>query len=134
MRNFTLLFALVFLMGINVFAQTKTTTLKTGGPEITFESEVVDYGTIKQDENGIRYFKFKNTGDAPLIIQSAVGSCGCTVPKYPNEPILPGQSSQIEVKYDTHRVGAFSKNVTITTNATDQSKKVLTIKGTVTGS
>jgi hypothetical protein len=99
-------------------------------PEITFETDMHDYGTIKQGADGGCEFKFTNTGKEPLIISNAVGSCGCTVPTWPKEPILKGQSSVIKVHYDTKRVGGFTKNVTISSNA-KSATKVLTIKGTV---
>lgn len=99
-------------------------------PEITFENDMHDYGTIKQAADGNCEFKFTNTGKEPLIISNAVGSCGCTVPTFPKEPILKGQSAIIKVHYDTKRVGAFTKNVTVTSNA-KTATKVLTIKGTV---
>jgi hypothetical protein len=97
---------------------------------ITFETDVVDYGTIEQGAEGMREFKFKNTGKEPLIISNAAGSCGCTVPTWPKEPIKPGESSTIKVKYDTKRLGAINKSVTITSNATEATK-VLRIKGEV---
>ena len=99
-------------------------------PEITFENDMHDYGTIKQNADGNCEFKFTNTGKEPLIISNAVGSCGCTVPTFPKEPILKGQSAVIKVHYDTKRVGGFTKNVTITSNA-KTGTKILTIKGTV---
>jgi len=89
------------------------------------------YGTIEKSSTGVRFFKFKNTGSAPLIISKAKGSCGCTVPSYPKEPILPGQAEYIKVKYDTKRVGAFTKYVTLTTNAKTNSTVRLKINGTV---
>ena len=107
-----------------------TTTQKVNGPEITWENEVMDYGTIAKGSNGAREFKFTNTGNAPLVITSASGSCGCTVPTKPTEPIMPGQTGVIGVKYDTQRVGAFTKTVTVSSNATEK-PKTLTIKGTV---
>ena len=99
-------------------------------PEITFETDMHDYGTIKQGADGGCEFKFTNTGKEPLIISNAVGSCGCTVPTWPKEPVLKGQSAVIKVHYDTKRIGAFTKNVTITSNA-KTTTKVLTIKGVV---
>lgn len=99
-------------------------------PEITFENEVIDYGTIEHNADGNREFKFKNTGKEPLIITNCAGSCGCTVPTWPKEPIRPGQSATIKVKYATDRVGAFEKTVTVTSNAKSASK-VLKIKGVV---
>ncbi|MES2837739.1 MAG: DUF1573 domain-containing protein [Bacteroidota bacterium] len=98
--------------------------------EITFENEVIDYGTIEHNADGNREFKFKNTGKEPLIITNCAGSCGCTVPTWPKEPIRPGQSATIKVKYATDRVGAFEKTVTVTSNAKSASK-VLKIKGVV---
>jgi hypothetical protein len=102
-------------------------------PDITFETELHDYGTIKQGADGTCEFKFKNTGKDPLIISNARGSCGCTVPTWPKEPIMKGQTGAIKVHYDTKRVGAFTKTVTLNSNAkTDP--KVLTIKGVVEAS
>ena len=97
---------------------------------ISFEQEVVDYGTIEQGADGVREFVFTNTGKSPLIISNAVGSCGCTVPTWPKEPIKPGQKAAIKVKYDTKRIGAINKSVTITSNATEPTK-IIRIKGTV---
>lgn len=98
--------------------------------EITFEEEVIDYGTIEQGADGVREFKFKNTGKEPLVISNARGSCGCTVPTWPKEPIKPGESSVIKVKYDTKRLGAINKSVTITSNA-KTATKVVRIKGKI---
>jgi|CXWJ01.1.fsa_nt_gi hypothetical protein len=98
--------------------------------EISFEKDVHDFGTIPFDGNGNYDFKFTNTGKEPLVITNAAGSCGCTVPKWPKEPILKGQSGVINVHYDTKRSGPFTKTVTITSNAKTASK-VITIKGTV---
>ena len=75
-------------------------------------------------------FKFKNTGKEPLIISNATGSCGCTVPDWPKEPIAPGATASIKVKYDTNRIGGIYKTVTVNSNAKSGSI-VLTIKGTV---
>ncbi len=97
---------------------------------MVFESETIDYGTIDQDADGKREFVLTNNGNKPLIIMNAVGSCGCTVPTFPKEPIAPGAKAVIGVKYDTHRTGSFSKQVTLTTNASE-TPKVLTIKGEV---
>lgn len=100
------------------------------GPGMVFENETIDYGTIDQDANGQREFVLVNNGNKPLIIMNAQGSCGCTVPTFPKEPIAPGAKAVIGVKYDTHRTGVFMKTVTLTTNASE-TPKVLTIKGDV---
>ena len=99
-------------------------------PEISFETEVMDYGTVEYNGDGLREFVFTNTGKEPLIISRAKGSCGCTVPTWPKEPIMPGESGAIKVKYSTNRPGRFTKTVTISSNAKTPSKR-LTIKGTV---
>lgn len=101
------------------------------GAKIEFEKEVHDYGTIENGANGECTFEFKNTGNAPLIISNAKGSCGCTVPAWPKEPIAPGKSAVITVKYDTKRAGAINKSVTITSNAVNEPTKVIRIKGNV---
>jgi hypothetical protein len=103
---------------------------QSSGPVMTFETTTVDYGTIEKGAEPLRKFKFTNTGSEPLIIKTAKGSCGCTVPTYAKEPIMPGESSVIEVRYDTQRVGVFSKSVTITTNEANDTH-MLTIKGEV---
>ena len=97
---------------------------------IDFESKVVDYGVIEHNADGARKFVFTNNGTEPLLIKSAKGSCGCTVPTWPREAIAPGATAEIGVKYATNRVGKFTKTITLTTNA---SKKpvILTVKGEV---
>lgn len=109
---------------------TTTTTPKVSGPGILFESETIDYGTIAHKSDGKREFVLTNNGTEPLIIMNAQGSCGCTVPTWPKEPIAPGASAVIGVKYATDRVGAFTKTITLTTNTATPSK-ILTIKGNV---
>lgn len=101
-----------------------------GGPTMHFEATEVDYGTIEQNSDPLRIFNFTNTGDEPLVIKHAKGSCGCTVPTYPKEPIMPGEAGVIEVRYDTKRIGPFTKTVTLTTNE-ETARKVLKIKGKV---
>jgi hypothetical protein len=98
--------------------------------EITFEKEVHDFGTLPYNGDGSYDFKFTNTGKEPLVISNARGSCGCTVPKWPKEPVLKGQSSVINVHYDTKRPGPFTKTVTISSNA-KTAERVITIKGVV---
>lgn len=110
---------------------TKVIAPKVQGPGLSFESEIIDYGTIEHKADGARQFTFTNNGTEPLLIKNAQGSCGCTVPTWPKEPIAPGATAVIGVKYDTNRPGPFTKTITLTSNATDATSKVLTIKGTV---
>lgn len=100
------------------------------GPQMVFEELVVDYGEVDKGSDPLRKFHFTNLGTEPLVIKQAKGSCGCTVPDYPKEPIMPGESSTIDVRYDTNRVGPFTKTVALTTNMGEE-KVVLTIKGKV---
>ena len=100
-------------------------------PVMAFDTKDHDYGTIQQDDNGTYLFTFTNTGKEPLVIKEAHGSCGCTVPKWPHNPVAPGHQDTIKVTYDTHNhIGVFQKTVTITSNA-KESTMVLSIKGKV---
>ena len=115
----------------SVNAKIETTKADTNGAKIEFESETIDYGRIEHNSDGNREFKFTNTGNTPLVISNAKGSCGCTVPTWPKEAIAPGASSTIKVRYATNRVGSFSKSITLSTNAVNAPSKVVRIKGTV---
>lgn len=101
------------------------------GPQITFKTMEHDYGTIPHGADGKCTFAYTNTGDRPLIISDCQKSCGCTTPKCPQEPLLPGMSASVRVEYDTQRTGPFAKSVTINSNATNAPAVVLRIKGTV---
>jgi hypothetical protein len=104
---------------------------KVEGAGMVFENETIDYGTIEHNAEGKREFVLTNNGNKPLIISNTQGSCGCTVPTTPKDPIAPGAKAVIGVKYDTNRPGPFTKTVTVTSNAEGTPTKVLTIKGTV---
>lgn len=119
MRAFGLFFIVFFI------------SMQTSGQEFKFEKESIDYGKIQKGSNGERTFVFTNTGDAPLIITNIKSSCGCTVPKKPEKPIMPGKKGEIKVSYDTNRVGGFSKSISIFSNAKTP-RKIIRIKGIVT--
>lgn len=102
-------------------------------PIMTFESEIIDYRTITQGANGVREFKFTNSGNEPLIISEARKTCGCTIPTWPKAPIKPGESSVIKVKYDTKRIGMINKSVIIISNA-KREQITLRIKGKIIAS
>ncbi len=124
-----ILFVGFFSLSIN--AQTKEEIKKDfKGPLFEFENEVIDYGEIAENSDGNRIFKFKNIGQGPLIIKNIRSSCGCTVPTKPEEPIMPGETGEIKVKYATNRVGPFAKTITITSNAFE-TQKIIRIKGRV---
>ena len=101
------------------------------GPKIEFESLEIDYGKISKGDNGVRVFKFTNFGSEPLIINKVYSSCGCTIPKKPSSPINPGQDDEIQVKYDTNRVGPIRKIITVLSNATNSPTVSLKITGNV---
>ena len=138
-----LLLAMLTILGTTVSnaqetskkAKKATTTTKSlpkvEGAGMVFENETIDYGTVAHNADGNRQFVFTNNGNKPLIITNTQGSCGCTVPTTPKEPIAPGAKGVIGVKYATDRVGPFTKTVTVTSNAEGQPSKTLTIKGTV---
>jgi len=107
-----------------------TLTAQDAAAKIEFKTETVDYGEIAKGADGIRVFEFTNTGNAPLIISKVSSSCGCTIPKKPEDPILPGATGEIQVKYDTNRVGPIRKAITVISNA-DTPTKVLKIKGEI---
>ena len=131
-----LLLSLVLISGFtlgnaqNIITTDASKTVESTNVTIDFVSKVMDYGTIEHNADGARKFIFTNNGTEPLLIKNAKGSCGCTVPTWPREPIAPGVTAEIGVKYATNRVGKFTKTITLTTNA---SKKpvILTIKGEV---
>jgi hypothetical protein len=115
------------LLNTMVFAQ--------AGPKIEFKDKdnTIDYGKVsKEEDSGLRVFEFTNTGTAPLVITNAQSSCGCTVPSYPKEPIAPGKTGRIEVKYNMNP-GPIRKTITIETNAinAEEGRVVLKIKGEV---
>ena len=118
-----ILIAVIGLIGFAVQAQDKKA-------KIVFKSETIDYGEIQKGADGIRVFEFTNTGNAPLVISDVKSSCGCTVPEKPKDPIMPGATGEIKVKYDTNRKGPIRKTITVYSNA-DEPVKAIKIKGTV---
>ncbi len=86
------------------------------GPKLSAASFEVDFGEIKKGEKHVTTYVIKNTGNQPLLIKDAKGSCDCTVPKYPQSPIRPGGTAELEISYDAKSAGPFNKTVTLTTN------------------
>ncbi|WP_431137334.1 DUF1573 domain-containing protein [Psychroserpens mesophilus] len=125
MKN-VILILFVGLISLGVSAQEKVA-------KIEFKTDVIDYGTIEKGSDGVRVFEFTNTGNAPLIISKVKSTCGCTVPKKPDGPIMPGETGEISVKYDTNRVNPIRKTITVTSNA-DTPSVALKIKGLVVDS
>ncbi|WP_132213637.1 DUF1573 domain-containing protein [Mariniflexile fucanivorans] len=122
-----LLIFCLFVYATN-FSQEVATNANAG--VLSFKTDEIDYGSIQQNADGERTFTFTNTGKSPIVISNVTTSCGCTVPSYSREAILPGKSSDIKVKYATNRIGAFKKTITVISNASE-TNKVLRIKGVV---
>ncbi len=102
-----------------------------GTTEITFENTEHDFGTITQGDKVTYDFKFKNTGKSELLIKDAKGSCGCTVPEYPKDPISPGQEDIIKVSFNSAgKIGDQIKSVTLFCNI-PEGVKVLHIKSNI---
>ena len=114
----------VLAVNFNLFSQDKTA-------KINFLTTEIDYGIIEKGSNGVRDFIFTNDGDSPLIITNVKSTCGCTIPKKPNKPILPGETEKIQVKYDTNRVGFIRKSIMVSSNA-ETPTVILKISGKVT--
>lgn len=129
MKNLT--FTLASLIGIALFSVQAAAQEPVNGAKIEFKKDVHDYGEVAYGGDGITSFEFKNTGSAPLIISEAKKTCGCTVPDYPKEPIPPGGTGVIKVKYDTKRPGVINKTVTIVSNAVNEPNYLIHIKGQV---
>ncbi len=125
MKNLSI-FLLILLISNSSFAQ----EIDDSKPEFQFKTETINYGKINLGADGVRVFEFTNIGKSPLIISRVQASCGCTVPKKPNQPIMPGEKGKIEVSYDTKRLGGFSKAITIFSNAKNE-RKMVKIKGYV---
>ncbi|NJK83133.1 MAG: DUF1573 domain-containing protein [Saprospiraceae bacterium] len=100
---------------------------------MTFDEMTFDFGTVNDGEKVRHAYKFKNTGNEPLIISNATGSCGCTVPQWPQDPIAPGATGEIMVEFDSkNKPGRQTKTVTITANTNPVTTR-LTITGEVAG-
>jgi hypothetical protein len=128
MKKLVFLFFLQSFLGFGLFAQDNPYKTK---DSIVFEKLVYDYGTLVEGGNGNCEFKFTNKGKSSLVLIDVQTSCGCTVPEWPKEPISAGKTGVIKVKYDTGKLGVFSKTITVTSNAKN-SLVTLTIKGNIT--
>jgi len=120
----------IFFLGL-LFLCSETIISQNISAEIKFEKEFIDYGTIEPSSEGTRVFTFINNGNAPLIIKNVQSSCGCTIPKKPEVPIDPGKKGEILVRYDTNRIGVFSKSIIVTSNANSNPIVTLKISGIV---
>lgn len=122
MKKFSVLLLGLFITGV-LLAQ---------APVISFDSNTYDFKKIKeQDGLATTIFKFKNTGNAPLVINRVQASCGCTTPTWTKEPILPGKTGEVTASYNpANRPGSFIKTISVFSNA-GTAPAILTIKGEV---
>ena len=114
-------------------ASAAATVAEPSGPTtaMTFDENVFNFGTVTEGEKVKHTYEFKNTGDEPLILSNAVGSCGCTVPDWPREPIAPGSTGEIVVEFNSQgKQGERDQKVTLTAN-TVPAQTVLSLQGTV---
>ena len=125
MKNLSIFLLLSLISNISLSQE-----LDDSKPAFKFETETINYGKIISGSDGVRVFEFTNIGKSPLIISRVQASCGCTVPKKPDQPIMPGEKCKIEVSYDTKRLGGFSKAITIFSNAKNE-RKMVKIRGYV---
>jgi hypothetical protein len=119
-----LFLAVAFICGTAAMAQQKADDVA------KFNTEKYDFGKIKQGVPVSTYFEIKNVSDKPLVIENAFGSCGCTTPEVPKEPIAPGTTAKLKVNYNAAAQNHFEKTVTVKF-AGVQEPKVLTITGEV---
>ncbi|MCL9805764.1 DUF1573 domain-containing protein [Flavobacterium amniphilum] len=119
------------LMSFSVVTPVKDMIVKVAeGSSIKWKSEQIDLGQIPQGKPVTIEFEFENTGKTAVIITNVKASCGCTATDYTKEPIAPGKKAQVKATYNAAAKGAFTKTVTVTTNA-EEAPKVLSFKGTV---
>lgn len=132
MKKFFLLSLFVSMAFATINAQeAKTQDQPADGPKIAFTEQEHNYGTIKKGGDGNCEFVFTNEGNEPLILSNVKASCGCTVPTWTKEPIMPGKTGTIKVRYNTNNVGGFTKTITVTCNAVNAPRTTLKIKGKV---
>ena len=114
-------------------AEEKIEIVADGLPKIKFVEETHDFGNIKEGTQATYEFKFTNTGNAPLILESVQASCGCTTPEWSKDPIAPGQTGKVIATFNSSgRPGTFTKTITVKYNgAVETNTNYLTIKGFV---
>lgn len=128
MKKLLVVMIVVFFATLSIQAQVNPAGAQ---DSIVFTKLVHDYGTIVQGSDGNCEFKFLNKGKAPIVLNNVKASCGCTTPDWTRTPVAPGENGIIKVTYNTNNVGAFSKSVTVNSNAINN-PVILIIKGVVT--
>ena len=127
-KSYILLLAL-FILPFCASAQEQTVK---EADVIRFDKKVHDFGDVLIAEGPVKCtFTFTNISDKPIVINNVISSCGCTTPSWTKEPIMPGKTGTIKVHYNTNNIGGFTKTITVTSNAVDNPRVVLKIKGNV---
>lgn len=127
MKRISILLSIILIAGMTSFAQKKG---KNSKKEMEFAKSTHDYGTMSNGANGTYQFNYTNTSKKPLLITDVKSSCGCTTPSFSKEPIQPGKSGTITVKYNTNLPGPFNKTIQVFSSAKNSPVR-LTIKGKV---
>lgn len=127
MKRLILVFSIMVAF---TFAVTAQQGVSATSDSIVFNKTIHDYGTIAKGSDGTSVFTFTNKGQKPLVLNNVRASCGCTVPEWPRQPIAPGETGEIKVKYNTEIEGSFNKTVTVNSNAAN-SAVTLRIRGNV---
>jgi hypothetical protein len=130
MKKLSLILMMTFLTGSLLFAQQEIVEEKNDIPTVTWNEKFHDFGKIKLKVPATATFTFENTCEMPVVITNVRSSCGCTVANYTKEPVKPGESGQVSATYNSARVGAFMKSVTVTMDGLPQ-PIMLKIKGEV---
>lgn len=125
MKKLFIILSIIIGTTMQFFAQ------ETISPKIVFQETTFDFDTIMQGSDGEHIFEFTNEGNAPLLITSAFSSCGCVVPEWPKEPVAHNTKSNIKVKYNTNKLGHFTKVIVVKSNDPESPKTVLRINGVV---
>ena len=134
-----ILIATASLFAIPLSAQDRVEVVQPSNEEnpittLKFEETVYDFGKVVEGTKVTQVFTFTNTGQEPLVLTNALGSCGCTVPKWPREPIRPGETASITVEFNSkNKIGQRNQKVTITAN-TEPPQTYLYLKGEVLAS
>ncbi len=127
MKKLILSLAVIGFFSFSLYAQE---TANSKNDSIIFDKAIHDYGTIEKGSDGTSVFTFTNKGQKPLVLSNVRASCGCTVPEWPRQPVAPGETGEIKVKYNTNITGNFNKSITVNSNAAN-AMVMLRVRGSV---
>ncbi|MFY0601536.1 MAG: DUF1573 domain-containing protein [Cyclobacteriaceae bacterium] len=123
MRIIPLLF--VLFVGFGVYAQSEENQEAQTGPKVVFEETVHEFGDITQGDRVEHVFKYMNNGTEPLIISNVKTTCGCTAPDWSREPLAPGESADLTVRFNSSgKNGMINKTITINSNAVNSTERI----------